>query len=97
VTGGAAAAPTRRRLGREQRRAAIIEGAATAFARGGFAGTSMADISPALVSGHDRTRWSGRALTTHALALEYGFTDVDGRLPPDQPWQPPASLPSAPR
>ncbi len=45
----------------------------------------------ALASDPGRTRWSGRAVTTHALALEYGFTDVDGRLPPDQPWQPPAS------
>jgi dehydrogenase/reductase SDR family protein 1 len=35
-------------------------------------------------------RWTGRALTTHAVAVSYGFTDVDGRLPPDQPWQPPA-------
>ncbi len=35
-------------------------------------------------------RWSGRAVTTRGLADAYGFTDVDGRVPPDQPWQPPA-------
>lgn len=32
---------------------------------------------------------SGRAFTTRALADRYGFTDVDGRLPPHQPWTPP--------
>jgi len=31
---------------------------------------------------------SGRAFTTHALAVDYGFVDVDGTLPPDQPWEP---------
>jgi dehydrogenase/reductase SDR family member 1 len=32
---------------------------------------------------------SGRAFTTRALADRYGFTDVDGSLPPHQPWTPP--------
>jgi len=31
---------------------------------------------------------TGRAFTTHTLAVEYGFVDVDGTLPPDQPWEP---------
>ncbi len=44
----------------------------------------------ALATDPDVLRWTGRAVTTHALALDYGFTDVDGRLPPDQPWSPPA-------
>jgi len=47
----------------------------------------------ALASDPERTLWTGRALTTHALAVAYGFTDGDGRLPPDQPWQPPAPDP----
>ena len=34
-------------------------------------------------------RWNGLAVTTRALADAYGFTDLDGRLPPEQPWQPP--------
>lgn len=76
MTGGAAAAPTRRRLGREQRRAAIIEGAATAFARGGFAGTSMADISAATGVSHlivyrhfDSKEALYEAVLEHALDL----------------------------
>lgn len=32
---------------------------------------------------------SGRAFTTRSLADDYGFTDVDGELPPPQPWIPP--------
>jgi dehydrogenase/reductase SDR family protein 1 len=44
----------------------------------------------ALAADPDVLRWTGRAVTTHALALHYGFTDVDGTLPPDQPWSPPA-------
>lgn len=43
----------------------------------------------ALATDDDAPRWSGRAITTRALADAFGFTDVDGRLPPDQPWQPP--------
>jgi NAD(P)-dependent dehydrogenase (short-subunit alcohol dehydrogenase family) len=31
---------------------------------------------------------TGHAFTTHALAVDYGFVDVDGRLPAEQPWQP---------
>ena len=34
-------------------------------------------------------RWTGRAVTTRALAQEYGFTDVDGTLPDVPPWSPP--------
>ena len=29
----------------------------------------------------DVTRWSGQAVSARDLADEYGFTDVDGRLP----------------
>ncbi|MGH9024571.1 MAG: SDR family NAD(P)-dependent oxidoreductase [Acidimicrobiia bacterium] len=43
----------------------------------------------ALASDPDVQRWSGRAVTTRGLADAYGFVDVDGGLPPDQPWQPP--------
>lgn len=32
---------------------------------------------------------SGRAFTTSELARDYDFTDVDGSLPPVQPWNPP--------
>lgn len=35
----------------------------------------------ALAADADVMRWSGRALTARGLADEYGFTDVDGRLP----------------
>lgn len=35
----------------------------------------------ALASDPDVLRVSGRALSSHALALAYGFRDVDGRLP----------------
>lgn len=45
----------------------------------------------ALAADPEILRWSGRAVTTHALAVDYGFTDVDGELPPDQPWRPPGS------
>jgi dehydrogenase/reductase SDR family protein 1 len=34
-------------------------------------------------------RWTGRALTTRTVADEYRFRDVDGVLPPEQPWRPP--------
>jgi dehydrogenase/reductase SDR family protein 1 len=44
----------------------------------------------ALASDPDVMRWTGRAVTTHALAQAYAFTDTDGRLPPEQPWRPPA-------
>ncbi len=43
----------------------------------------------AMASDPDVQRWSGRAVTTRGLADAYGFVDVDGELPPDQPWQPP--------
>jgi AcrR family transcriptional regulator len=45
---GDAAGPLRRRLlTRDERQAAIIHGAAVAFARSGFAGTSMEDVATA--------------------------------------------------
>ncbi len=43
----------------------------------------------ALASDPDVQRWSGRAVTTRGLADAYAFADVDGGLPPDQPWRPP--------
>jgi NAD(P)-dependent dehydrogenase (short-subunit alcohol dehydrogenase family) len=43
----------------------------------------------ALASDPDVARWSGHAVTTRALADAYAFTDIDGNLPPKQPWQPP--------
>jgi NAD(P)-dependent dehydrogenase (short-subunit alcohol dehydrogenase family) len=43
----------------------------------------------ALAADPDVLRWTGRALTTRAVADEYHFTDVDGVLPPEQPWRPP--------
>jgi NAD(P)-dependent dehydrogenase (short-subunit alcohol dehydrogenase family) len=36
----------------------------------------------------DVLRRTGCTFTTHTLAVEYGFVDVDGALPPDQPWEP---------
>lgn len=42
----------RRRLGRRERREAILAAAATAFAREGFAATSMADVSAAAGVSH---------------------------------------------
>jgi NAD(P)-dependent dehydrogenase (short-subunit alcohol dehydrogenase family) len=35
-------------------------------------------------------RYTGRAVTSRGLADVYGFTDVDGSLPDDSPWQPPS-------
>lgn len=56
VTGRSAAGraepTTKRRLGREERRAAIVDGAAVAFARGGYAASSMADIAAAAGVSH---------------------------------------------
>ncbi|MFA5884993.1 MAG: SDR family NAD(P)-dependent oxidoreductase [Acidimicrobiia bacterium] len=43
----------------------------------------------ALASDPDVLACTGRAFTTRALADRYGFVDVDGRLPPHQPWAPP--------
>jgi dehydrogenase/reductase SDR family protein 1 len=43
----------------------------------------------ALAADRDVLRWTGRSVTTRRLADEYGFVDVDGTLPPEQPWQPP--------
>ena len=36
----------------------------------------------ALATDADVSRWSGRAVTVRDLADQYGFRDVDGRLPP---------------
>jgi NAD(P)-dependent dehydrogenase (short-subunit alcohol dehydrogenase family) len=36
----------------------------------------------AIATDADRSRWTGRAVTVRALAEDYGFRDVDGRLPP---------------
>jgi len=36
----------------------------------------------ALASAPDPLRWTGQAVTARDLALEFGFKDVDGRLPP---------------
>lgn len=50
-----AAAPTpqtRKRLGRAERRAVILDAAASTFAVGGYAGTSMADIAQAAGVSH---------------------------------------------
>lgn len=43
----------------------------------------------ALAADPDVLRWTGRSVTTRKLANEYGFVDIDGTLPPEQPWQPP--------
>ena len=43
----------------------------------------------ALATDPDVQECAGRAFTTRGLADRYGFTDVDGRLPPHQPWAPP--------
>jgi AcrR family transcriptional regulator len=51
VTRAPAAAP-RRRLPGDERRAAIVTAAAVAFARGGFAATSIADVSEAAGVSH---------------------------------------------
>jgi NAD(P)-dependent dehydrogenase (short-subunit alcohol dehydrogenase family) len=52
-----------------------------------FTGRAVA----ALAADTDAIRWSGRALAVRELAEEYGFTDVDGRLPGgplhDRPWR----------
>jgi NAD(P)-dependent dehydrogenase (short-subunit alcohol dehydrogenase family) len=52
-----------------------------------FTGRAVA----ALAGDADALRWSGRALPVRDLALAYGFTDVDGRLPGgplhDRPWR----------
>ncbi|WP_018656178.1 SDR family oxidoreductase [Actinomadura flavalba] len=42
-----------------------------------FVGRAVA----ALAADPDRARWSGRSLSSGGLALEYGFTDVDGSRP----------------
>ncbi|MGH8982505.1 MAG: helix-turn-helix domain-containing protein, partial [Acidimicrobiia bacterium] len=46
------AAGPRKRLGRVARRAAILDAAASAFAAGGYAATSMADIASAAGVSH---------------------------------------------
>jgi hypothetical protein len=35
----------------------------------------------ALASDPDRTRWNQKSVNTGQLALEYGFTDLDGSQP----------------
>lgn len=52
MTRSGTAPPAGRRLGREERREAIIAGAASAFARAGYSGTSMADISRSVGVSH---------------------------------------------
>ena len=42
----------------------------------------------AMAADPDVIRRTGRAFTTHTLAVDYGFVDVDGALPPQQPWEP---------
>lgn len=42
----------------------------------------------ALARDSEVLRRTGRAFTTHTLAVEYGFADLDGTLPRDQPWEP---------
>jgi dehydrogenase/reductase SDR family protein 1 len=42
----------------------------------------------ALAEDPDVMKYSGRAVTSRGIADVYGFTDVDGNLPDDSPWQP---------
>jgi dehydrogenase/reductase SDR family member 1 len=42
-----------------------------------FTGRAVA----ALATDADRMRWTGRAVSANELAIEYGFRDLDGRLP----------------
>jgi dehydrogenase/reductase SDR family protein 1 len=42
----------------------------------------------AMLGDPDGLRRTGRAFTTHTLAVEYGFVDIDGSLPAEQPWEP---------
>jgi len=42
-----------------------------------FAGKGIAALS----TDPDRQRFNGRTVTTHQLACEYGFTDIDGGMP----------------
>jgi hypothetical protein len=43
----------------------------------------------ALATDPDVSDCTGLAFTTRDPADRFGFTDVDGRLPPHQPWTPP--------
>ncbi len=52
ATAAVTASPARRRLGRTERRAAILGASASAFASGGYANTSMADIASAARISH---------------------------------------------
>lgn len=45
----------------------------------------------ALAADADVLERSGTAATTRTLADEYGFVDLDGSLPPHQPWHPPST------
>ncbi|HYV06152.1 MAG TPA: SDR family NAD(P)-dependent oxidoreductase [Blastocatellia bacterium] len=47
-----------------------------------FVGRAVA----ALASDPDVSRWSGSVVVAAALAAEYGFTDIDGRLPLPLTW-----------
>jgi NAD(P)-dependent dehydrogenase (short-subunit alcohol dehydrogenase family) len=47
----------------------------------------------ALATDPDVMARSGTAVTTRSLADDYGFVDIDGSLPPQQPWQPPPGPP----
>lgn len=42
----------------------------------------------ALAVDPDILQRTGRAYTTHSLGVDYGFVDVDGAVPPEQPWEP---------
>lgn len=47
----------------------------------------------ALATDPDVMARSGTAVTTRSLADDYGFVDIDGSLPPQQPWRPPPGPP----
>jgi dehydrogenase/reductase SDR family protein 1 len=47
----------------------------------------------ALATDPDVLARSGTAVTTRSLADDYGFVDIDGSLPPQQPWRPPPGPP----
>lgn len=48
----------------------------------GFIGRAVA----AMAGDPHRARWNQRSVTSAELAREYGFTDIDGRIPDS--WQP---------
>jgi AcrR family transcriptional regulator len=80
-------ATKRPRLGREQRRAAIVEGAAAAFARGGYAATSMAEIAASAGVSHlivyrhfDSKETLYAAVLERALDLLADAVSADGAI-----------------